>query len=50
VFVYRFITKDTVEEKIMQLQQRKKDLADLFVTSDSTIAGMTRDEIMAIFD
>jgi SNF2 family DNA or RNA helicase len=49
VFVYRFITKDTVEEKIMQLQQRKKDLADLFVTSDSTIAGMTRDEIMAIF-
>jgi SNF2 family DNA or RNA helicase len=49
VFVYRFITKDTVEEKIVQLQQKKKDLADLFVTSDSTIAGMTQDEIMAIF-
>lgn len=49
VFVYRFITKDTVEEKIVQLQQKKKDLADLFVTSDSTIAGMTQDEIIAIF-
>ena len=49
VFVYRFITKDTVEEKIVQLQQTKKDLADLFVTSDSTIAGMTQDEIMAMF-
>jgi SNF2 family DNA or RNA helicase len=49
VFVYRFITKDTVEEKIVQLQQKKKELADLFVTSDSTIAGMTQDEIMSIF-
>jgi len=49
VFVYRFITKDTVEEKIVQLQQKKKDLANLFVTSDSTIAGMTQDEIMSIF-
>jgi hypothetical protein len=49
VFVYRFITKETVEEKIVQLQQKKKDLADLFVTTDSTIAGMTREEIMAVF-
>ena len=50
VFVYRFITKETVEEKIVQLQQTKKDLAELFVTSDSTIAGMTQEEIMAIFE
>jgi SNF2 family DNA or RNA helicase len=49
VFVYRFITKETVEEKIVQLQQKKKDLADLFVTSDSSIAGMTKDEILDIF-
>jgi SNF2 family DNA or RNA helicase len=50
VFVYRFITKDTVEEKIVKLQQKKKDLADLFVTSDSTIAGMTKEEIMTMFE
>jgi SNF2 family DNA or RNA helicase len=49
VFVYRFITKETVEEKIISLQQKKKDLADLFVTSDTSIAGMTRDEILSIF-
>ena len=49
VFVYRFITKETVEEKIVQLQQTKKDLADMFVTSDSSIAGMTRGEILEIF-
>jgi SNF2 family DNA or RNA helicase len=49
VFVYRFITKDTVEEKIVLLQQRKKQLADLFVTSDTAIAGMSKEEIMEIF-
>jgi len=49
VFVYRFITKETVEEKIIKLQQKKKDLADLFVTTDTSIAGMTKDEILAIF-
>jgi len=49
VFVYRFITKNSVEEKIVQLQQYKKDMADLFVTSDSTIAGMTEEEIMSVF-
>jgi SNF2 family DNA or RNA helicase len=38
-----------VEEKIVMLQQRKKQLADLFVTSDSTIAGMSKEEIMDIF-
>ena len=49
VFVYRFITRETVEEKIVQLQQKKKDLAELFVPSDSSIAGMTKEEIMEIF-
>ena len=49
VFVYRFITKETVEEKIVKLQQQKKDLADLFVTTDTSIAGMSREEILSIF-
>ncbi|MDO9256063.1 MAG: DEAD/DEAH box helicase [Bacteroidales bacterium] len=49
VFVYRFITKETVEEKIVQLQQNKKDLAEMFVPSDSYIAGMTKEEILEIF-
>ena len=50
VFVYRFITSETVEEKIMVLQQTKKDLANLFVPSDSSIAGMTKEEILGVFE
>lgn len=50
VFVYRFITKDTVEEKIVRLQQKKQELADIFVNSDTQIAGMSQEEIMLMFD
>jgi superfamily II DNA or RNA helicase len=50
VFVYRFISSETVEEKIMVLQQTKKDLANLFVPSDSSIAGMTKEEILGVFE
>ncbi|MFZ4549191.1 MAG: hypothetical protein ACOYN4_17215, partial [Bacteroidales bacterium] len=50
VFVYRFITSETVEEKIGKLQEKKKNLADLFVPSDSSIAGMTKEEILGIFE
>jgi SNF2 family DNA or RNA helicase len=50
VFVYRFISSETVEEKIMVLQQTKKDLAKLFVPSDSSIAGMTKEEILGVFE
>ncbi len=49
VFVYRFITKDTVEEKIVQMQKKKKFLAELFMPSDMSIAGMTEEEILNIF-
>lgn len=49
VFVYRFITKETVEEKIMSLQERKKALAGNFILSDATIAGMSREEVMELF-
>ena len=50
VFVYRFITKESVEEKIIRLQQKKKEMAELFVTPDSTIAGMSREEILSMFE
>lgn len=35
VFVYRFISQDTVEEKIVRLQETKKDLAKAFEASDN---------------
>jgi SNF2 family DNA or RNA helicase len=49
VFVYRFITKDTVEEKILTLQEKKKALADAFIKPKAAIAGMTADEIKQLF-
>ena len=34
VFAYRLIAADTVEEKILELQQTKRDLADAIVSAD----------------
>ncbi len=50
VFVYRFITKDTVEEKILTLQLRKKALADAFIKPRQAISGMSREEILQLFE
>ena len=40
VFAYRLIAKDTVEEKVAELQQSKRDLADAILSAD---AGLIRD-------
>jgi len=46
VFIYKFITKDTVEEKILALQDRKKTIADtLITTEESFIKSLTPDDI-----
>ncbi|MHC1776034.1 MAG: DEAD/DEAH box helicase [Lentimicrobium sp.] len=50
VFVYRFISSGSIEEKIMKLQERKSNLAEAFVRSDSTMAGMSSGEVMDLFD
>ena len=39
VFAYRLIARDTVEEKVAQLQQTKRELADAILTAD---AGLIR--------
>ena len=40
VFAYRLIAKDTVEEKVAELQQSKRELADAILSAD---VGMIRD-------
>ena len=35
VFAYRLIAKDTVEEKVAELQQTKRDLADAILSADA---------------
>lgn len=46
VFAYRLIARDTVEEKILQLQQTKRNLADAIITADnSLIRGIGREDL-----
>lgn len=50
VQVYRMIMKDSIEEKILRMQEQKKDLADSFVEgNDGSLAKMSKDEIMDLF-
>lgn len=37
VFAYRLIAKDTVEEKVLQLQNTKRDLADAIINADNSL-------------
>ncbi|HEY9196195.1 MAG TPA: DEAD/DEAH box helicase [Mucilaginibacter sp.] len=49
VFIYKFITKDTVEEKILALQQRKLSLSQaLITTEESFVKSLTADDIKEI--
>ncbi len=40
VFVYRLITKGTVEEKILKLQARKRDLVDSIIAADRSVGKL----------
>ncbi|MGI4833193.1 MAG: DEAD/DEAH box helicase [Janthinobacterium lividum] len=46
VFVYKFISQGTVEEKILALQKRKLQLvSDLITTDEAVIKSLTREDI-----
>lgn len=50
VFVYRLITKNTVEEKIQKIKGRKRDLVDSVVSIDRNITkSLTMEDIKEIF-
>jgi SNF2 family DNA or RNA helicase len=44
VFAYRLIARDTVEEKILQLQNSKRDLAAAIISEDSSVLSKLRPE------
>jgi SNF2 family DNA or RNA helicase len=50
VFVYRFITESSIEEKILKLQERKAALAELFIRSKSPFDGVNANEVMELFE
>jgi len=50
VFAYRMICKDTIEEKIMQLQERKRALADDLISTDTGfLKKLDKDDILQLF-
>lgn len=51
VFVYRMITRDTIEEKIHHMQQRKKELADSLITDETSwLKRLSLSDIENLFD
>ncbi len=50
VTVYRLITKGTIEEKILKLQEEKHDLAESVLSGDSkSLSELTSEELMELF-
>jgi SNF2 family DNA or RNA helicase len=50
VFAYRLIARDTVEEKIVALQDRKRELAESIVRADeSVISSLTAEDVELLF-
>jgi SNF2 family DNA or RNA helicase len=50
IFAYRMICKDTIEDKIMQLQERKRLLAKDLIADDNTfVKTLTREDVEYLF-
>ena len=51
VTVYKLITKNTVEENILKLQEMKKDLADTVITEGTgAFSGLSKEDLLAMLD
>ncbi len=51
VFIYKFISKDTVEEKILALQERKTRIAEsLIVTEESFFKSLDLEDIRSLLE
>jgi superfamily II DNA or RNA helicase len=50
IFAYRMICKDTIEDKIMQLQEKKRALAKELISDDATfVKTLTREDVEYLF-
>jgi SNF2 family DNA or RNA helicase len=50
VFVHRLVAKDTVEERIVALQERKRGLADAALGDADQAGGLTRADLLALLE
>jgi SNF2 family DNA or RNA helicase len=48
VFVYRYITSNSIEEKIVRLQEKKSKLADTFISSNNPLKDIDIQQILNI--
>jgi SNF2 family DNA or RNA helicase len=50
VFAYRLIARDTVEEKVLELQRSKRALAEAIITEDNRFLGnLKREDLEILF-
>ncbi|KAB8227514.1 putative SNF2 family helicase/ATPase [Aspergillus alliaceus] len=49
VKIYKLIVKDTVEERIIDLQERKRELANVTIEGKTAAAKLTMNDMMALF-
>ncbi|MFL5774441.1 MAG: SNF2-related protein, partial [Flavisolibacter sp.] len=50
IFAYRMICKDTIEDKIIQLQEKKRLLAKELISDDATfVKALTREDVEYLF-
>jgi superfamily II DNA or RNA helicase len=51
VFAYRLIAKDTVEEKVLELQQSKREIADAIINQEnSLLRDLSREDLAVLLD
>ena len=49
MFAYRLIARDTVEEKIVELQKSKRELADAIISgNNSLIRNLTAEDLQLL--
>jgi non-specific serine/threonine protein kinase len=50
VFIYKYILRDSVEEKILQLQERKRNLVDQLITTETSFfKSITSEDVKVLF-
>jgi non-specific serine/threonine protein kinase len=50
IFAYRMICKDTIEDKILQLQDKKRALAKELIADDSSfVKSLTKEDVLYLF-
>jgi SNF2 family DNA or RNA helicase len=50
VSIYRIVARDTVEERILELQERKRELAEAALGEASRAGSITRDELLTLLE